>query len=34
MKKVFKDIYTLLSLITAAIGLILLFEISWLILNW
>lgn len=34
MKKVIKDIYTILFMLTAAIGLILIFEISWLVVNW
>ena len=34
MKKIIKDIYTILIMLTAAIGLILFFEISWLVMNW
>ena len=34
MKKVFKSIYTTLIMLTAAIGLIVLTEILWLIVNW
>lgn len=34
MKKIIKDIYHTLALITAAISLILFFEIMWLWINW
>lgn len=34
MKKIFKAIYTTLWLLVAAIGMILFFEIAWLVVNW